>query len=95
MKATLALAAGALALTACATVPDDAALPRDTCRPEAGERFVGQQATAEVGAAILKATGTRTLRWVPPETAVTADYGFERVTVSYDRNMAITRVSCG
>ena len=95
MRATLVLAGGALALTACTSVPDGTGTPGDTCRQEPGQRFIGQRATAQVGAAILQATGSRTIRWVPPDTVVTADYGFGRVTVSYDRNNAITRVSCG
>jgi hypothetical protein len=34
------------------------------------------------------------LRWVPPRTAVTMDYRPDRLTVSYDDAMVITKVSC-
>ena len=67
----------------------------DTCKPEAGGRFIGQRATAELGEAILKATGSVRLRWIPPRTAVTMDYQFGRVSVSYDDDMRITTVACG
>jgi hypothetical protein len=91
------LAAVSLTAAGCTGVPtpNPGRPPGDTCRADAGQRFVGQRATAEVGAAILAATGSITLRWVPPRTAVTMEYGLGRVTVSYDDNRAITAVSCG
>ena len=61
---------------------------------EPGQRFIGQRATPEAGAAIVEATNSTRLRWVPPRTAVTMEYAFGRVTVSYDDNYAITAVSC-
>jgi hypothetical protein len=89
-------AAGACALAACATAPTgDDRPPEDTCRAEPGQAFIGQRASAETGAAILVATRSRIIRWVPPRTAVTMDYGFGRVTVSYDDAFRITGVSCG
>lgn len=89
------VAVGALALAACATVPAGGEPTGDTCKAEAGERFVGQRASSEVGADILAATNSVNLRWVPPDTAVTMEYALGRVTVSYDRDYRITRVSCG
>ena len=98
---SIALAGAPLLLAACATAQpaqdEDIAArpPADTCRAEAGQRFVGQRASTETGAAILQATGARTLRWVPPDTAVTMDYRPDRVTISYDRDYLIEQVSCG
>lgn len=92
------LSTAPLTLAACATVPTGGETPAtvaDTCKADDGQRFVGQRASAETGAAILAATRSTRLRWVPPRMAVTADYGFGRVTVAYDDAMAITRVSCG
>lgn len=98
MRLILTTAAGALALSACTTVPADGEPPArelaDTCKADAGQRFIGQRATSESGAAIMAATGSARLRWVPPRTAVTMEYAFGRVTVSYDDNYAITAVSC-
>lgn len=93
---TAAVTVSALALTACATVPADGGerAPADTCRAEPGQRFIGQRAAAEIGAAIMRATDSARLRWVPPDTAVTMEYGLGRVTVSYDRDYRITAVSC-
>ena len=65
-----------------------------SCRPEPGQRFVGTRATGEAGQQLLAATGARTLRWVPPRTAVTMDFRADRLTVSYDDGMVITQVSC-
>lgn len=97
----LASATLPMALVACAATapaPDPAEPPvrelEGLCDRQAGERFIGQKATAEVGAQLLEATGARSLRWVPPRTAVTMDYRPDRLTVSYDDNMVITSVSC-
>lgn len=84
-------------LSACATTggEEPASSPTQAeCKAEAGQSFVGQKATGEVGAALIKATGARTLRWVPPRTAVTMDFRPDRLTVSYDDDMVIERVSC-
>jgi hypothetical protein len=99
-RISLVLAATALAaaaLTGCATVPpgDGPARADNSCRADGGQRFIGQRASAEAGSAILAATQSTRLRWVPPRTAVTLEYAFGRVTVSYDDNSIITRVSCG
>jgi len=90
-------ALAALALAACATTQPDTG-PRQVgavCKPDTGQEFVGRQATAEAGDALLKATGARTLRWGPPRTAMTMDFRADRLTVAYDDDMIITRVSCG
>jgi hypothetical protein len=95
MRIVLGLAASACTLAACATVPaDDGRTAEDTCRAEPGQRFLGQRASPETGAAIMAATDSRTIRWVPPRTAVTMEYAFGRVTVSYDDDYRITAVSC-
>ncbi|KPL68599.1 peptidase inhibitor I78 [Erythrobacter sp. SG61-1L] len=97
-SAILAPLAGALALSACATTgaeePSPPSRAEGECKAEAGQAFVGQKATAETGAALIAATGARTLRWVPPRTAVTMDFRPDRLTVSYDDDMVIERVSC-
>ena len=107
MKPPAAAIAPAIALvlglgcTGCAATPGtgsgSAAVPESEalCKADALPPFIEQTASAETGAAILKASGARTLRWAGPGMAVTMDYRPDRVTVSYDENMAITRASCG
>ncbi len=100
MIRTTALALAALPLAACtaATMGEAETAPpplvQGECKAEAGQPFVGQKASAETGAALMKATGARSLRWVPPRSAVTMDYRADRLTVSYDDDMVIERVSC-
>ena len=55
MRILAALALGAVALAGCATVPADGTgrAAANHCRAEPGQRFVGQRATGETGAAIL------------------------------------------
>jgi len=89
----------ALALTACASAEngDASSTPpplEGRCDAEAGQSFVGQKATAETGKGLMEATGAARLRWVPPRTAVTMDFQADRLTVSYDDDMVIERVSC-
>ncbi|MBA4753448.1 MAG: peptidase inhibitor I78 [Sphingobium sp.] len=85
---------GALALTACATTapPPVAAGP---CNHDALAAFTGQKASAETGAALLAASGARTLRWGGPGMAMTMDFRPDRLTVSYDEAMVITSARCG
>ena len=89
---------GAIALSACTAAdsagPGDIRPPKGECMAEPGQAFIGQKATGEVGTELLKATGATSLRWVPPRTAVTMDFRPDRLTVSYDDDMAIDRVSC-
>jgi len=85
----------ALALIACAaTEPALGSRVEGECKPEPGQRFVGQTATEEVGWKLLAATGARVIRWVPPRTQVTMDFRADRLTVSYNDAMVIERVAC-
>jgi len=94
----LALAA-AVPLAACAAseLPAETAPPpaEMACSADAVQSLIGQTATADVGAQLLKGSGAGTLRWVPPRTAVTMDYRPDRLTVSYDDALKIERISCG
>ncbi|WP_311268709.1 I78 family peptidase inhibitor [Sphingobium sp. WCS2017Hpa-17] len=65
------------------------------CRNDGLDRFTGQKASAEVGAALLKASGAKTLRWGGPGMAMTMDFRPDRLTVSYDEAMVITSARCG
>ena len=91
----LALAAIPLAgcVAASASEPVDGRLSAE-CRAGPGQAFIGKMANAETGAEMLEATGATEIRWVPPRTMVTQDYRPYRLTVYYDDDMAITRVSC-
>lgn len=85
---------GALALTACATTTPPP-IANGACNHDALARFTGQKASAETGAALLAASGARTLRWGGPGMAMTMDFRPDRLTVSYDEAMTITSARCG
>ncbi len=94
----LALPLAACATTTPATDTEDeyrVREPEGECDASGVQDLVGQQATQELGARLLERTGARVLRWVPPNTAVTMDYRLDRLTVSYDADMVIERISCG
>lgn len=88
-----------LALAACSTQTPPAAempaMPEGTCKAEPAQGLAGQKASAATGAELLRLTGARTLRWVPPRSAVTMDYRADRLTVGYDDDYTINRISCG
>ncbi|MCJ2179503.1 I78 family peptidase inhibitor [Novosphingobium sp. 2580] len=52
-------------------------------------------ASTASGVELMRLTGARSLRWVPPRTIVTAEFRPGRLTVDYDDTMAITRIACG
>ena len=89
-------------LAACATAaPVEQARPGGqeashvTCNAMSAQARLGSLASQELGAQLLAETGARTLRWVPPRSAVTMDFRPDRLTVGYDDEMKITRISCG
>ncbi len=93
----------AIGLVACVAVPE--AQPEEpverelgaegTCDPRAGETLIGQRATRELGMRAQELTGASIFRWAPPDSAVTMDYRADRVTVSYGRDLQVTRIACG
>ena len=90
----------ALPLVACAGTNDAGpdtppATAEGPCRNDGLDSFVGQKASAESGAALLKASGAKTLRWGGPGMAMTMDFRADRLTVSYDEAMTITSARCG
>lgn len=105
MRRSMLLAGLLFAAAGCATSSPGAV---ETTRPDAGQEashvtcnamsaqsHIGSRATAELGAQLLAETGARQLRWIPPRTAVTMDFRPDRLSVSYDDDMAISRISCG
>lgn len=99
---TVAITMTSLALASCAPTPDSGGPPTNpadsllaVCDAEAAQGMIGELASPEVGARLLAATGARQLRWAPPRSAMTMDYRTDRLTVEYDDDLAITRISCG
>lgn len=101
MPNLFAAAAAAMLLAGCTGGSDDVAsapAPAETpqlCDAARVQTFTGQTVTAAMGAAILKESGARTLRWGPPRSAWTMDYRQDRVNVRYDDAMKIIDVTCG
>lgn len=101
MHKTAALIALPL-LTACATtqevaepvVEDREVGQSGTCDARSIQAFVGDTATQDVGAHLLKESGARVLQWIPPDSAVTMDYRRDRLRVGYDYEMTIDRIVC-
>lgn len=65
------------------------------CVAESIQYAIGKQATADLAGQLMKESGSTSLRWIPPDTAVTLDYRVGRLNISYDYEMKVTQVSCG
>jgi hypothetical protein len=84
-----------IALAACAVRGEVPLSAGGKCSAEGLQRYAGQAATAENGAAILRDSGAKTLRWIPYGSAVTMDFSEQRVNVKLDRQGGIEAVTCG
>jgi hypothetical protein len=99
-KFVLALAA-APALAACATAVPGSPYPggnsadRYVCRNTMLEQFNGRPAGAELGNEIIRASGSKTLQWIPAGTMVTMEFREDRVRIYLDEQNRVQRVSCG
>ena len=98
MSGRIALAAACgVAVSACATaepIPVRGETPGRACDDSNIQQFVGQQATSDLGAEMLRVSGAAILRWVPHGTAITMEYRSDRLTVYLDRNNRVERISC-
>jgi hypothetical protein len=82
----LALIAG------CETIPESGA---GHCDAKRVQNFVGTLGTSDLGKAMLKRSGAKTLRWIAPGTAVTMDYRTDRLNIRTDARNFVTGVDCG
>ena len=94
MRSSIALAT--LILAACSTVPAEGSEPTGgKCNAAGLDRFVGQPGSEENGAAILRESGAKTLRWIAHGSMVTMDFSEQRVNVKLDPQNKIEAVTCG
>ena len=89
-----------LSLTACTIATSNATADKPpatpgACRGEALAQFVGQPSSEELGERMLRASGARTIRWVPKGGAVTMDFSPERLTVQLDASNRVESANCG
>lgn len=98
MRAACVLALGAMSaqLGACtaANPPLPIPSPAADCAADPAQRYLGAIATDGLGAELLRLTGARELRWVPPGTMVTMEFKQGRLTVGYDADMKVTSIAC-
>lgn len=79
-------------LAACETIPVAGAGRCDATRVQ---KFVGALGTTDVGSALLKRSGARTLRWLAPGSLATMDYRQDRLNVRVDGRNFVTGLDCG
>jgi hypothetical protein len=81
--------------TAPAQMPVHGVTPGHRCDNAGTGRFLGQAATSETGAAIMRASHAATLRWALPGMMLTMDYREDRVTVHLGPDRRVTQIKCG
>jgi len=98
----LTLAAGLLpCLAACAAAQPGSPYPGGNsadsyvCRNTMLEQFKGRLASAELGNEIIRASGSKTLQWIPAGTMVTMEFRENRVRIYLDEQNKVSRASCG
>jgi Peptidase inhibitor I78 family len=101
----LALPLAALILAGCANPAQEA--PYTTtpvsekeaggfeCSAEAAQYGIGQKTSVALATELMKKTGSKTLRWMPPRSAATMDFRNDRLNIAYDDAMVITQINCG
>lgn len=82
-------------LAACTSIlPDPAAPAGAPCSAALLDQYVGQPATGELGARMLRENGKTDLRWVQHGMMVTMDYRADRLTVFLDVASRVERAAC-
>lgn len=86
-------------LTACATIASEPVVhgetPGHTCVATDVGHFIGQPATSDIGAAVMRESHAAVLRLAPPGVMLTMDYRTDRVTVRTGPDNRITAINCG
>jgi Peptidase inhibitor I78 family len=95
MRSVVALVSLALAACSTASAEGPEPLPAGTCHGDGLEVFIGQDATSDTGAALVRHSGARVLRWVPKGSMITMDFSADRLTVHLDANNKIEKLNCG
>lgn len=89
----------AMMLAACATTDasTSAASPETAGQCDAAPiaDLVGQDASAALGADAMARSGSRTIRWAQPNTALTMDYRQDRLTIGLDAQNKVSTLNCG
>jgi len=68
--------------------------PGSACTSTALDSFVGQPASADLGARMLAASHASKLRWVPFGAVITMDFSPMRLTVRLDQQNRVASATC-
>ena len=87
-----------LAMSACAATQPAGEVPGHqggTCNGAGLAGFIGQPASQQLGADMLRVSGARTIRWVAHGMMVTMDFSPQRLTVQLTADGRVERANCG
>ena len=98
MTGRIAIAAAALAASACATaeqpIPVRGETPGRTCDDSGIQDFVGRERSPALEAEMLRVSGAAIVRWVAQGTMITMEFRADRLTAWLDAGNRIERISC-
>lgn len=97
MRTALA-ALSAIPLAACMVTPSGqpgTGEPIGSCRNEGLDKFVGQPASQDLGAQMLRESGARLIRWVPKGAIITMEFSADRLTILLDGSNRVEAARCG
>ncbi|WP_240912086.1 I78 family peptidase inhibitor [Pseudomonas aeruginosa] len=86
---------GASVATGSASAPAATPAADGRCDANAGQAYVGKQASAAIVEEARRAAGAEVARALRPHDAVTMDYNSRRLNIDVDDTLVIKRLSCG
>jgi len=83
-------------LFGCTSVPpeDVPVAGAGACNAARVQDLVGRQRSDAIEADAVRRSGSKTLRWIGPDTAYTMDLREDRLNIDVDANGRITRLRC-
>ena len=69
--------------------------PGRACHDDRLASFIGNAATEQVGAVMLRASGARSIRWVSFGAIITMEFSPTRLTVQLDQQNRVNSARCG
>ena len=84
-----------LVVAGCATLTAPRVAGKGSCSADELADYVGEPATAKLGAELMGASGAKVLQWIGPGQMVTMDVRTDRLRVRLGPDNKVVSASCG
>ena len=98
MRIVVGSAVAAMVLAGCMPKGDEMPARDDAgyvCNAAPVQGMIGQTASQALGTEAVRASTSRTMRWIGPDTMVTMDFRPDRLNIHLDAQNKVTRITCG